>query len=70
MPGNIFSLKEEVPETQEKFIDTDEFCSILDSVGTMHITKNCLKYSLIDIDYVTSNFYIINQTGNTLLIVK
>lgn len=70
MAGNIFSLKKEVPNTQKKFIDTDEFCSILDSVGTIHITKNCLKYSLIDMDYVNSNFYIINQTGNTLLIVK
>ena len=70
MIENIFSLTELVPSAEGKYIDTEEFCSILDSVGTMHITKNCLKYSLIDMDYVKSNFYIISQTGNTLLIVK
>ena len=70
MAENIFSLTELVPDAEDKFIDTDEFCSILDSVGSMHITKNCLKYSLIDMDYVKSNFYIISQTGNTLLITK
>ncbi|MGI9533666.1 MAG: hypothetical protein ACR2NW_01845 [Thermodesulfobacteriota bacterium] len=39
-----------------RLINTGEFCSILDSIGTIHITKNCLKYSLIDIEYVKSRF--------------
>lgn len=67
---NIFPLRLEASKVSDKFINTDEFCTILESVGTMHVTKNCLKYSLIDIDYVRSNFYIISQTGNTLLIAK
>ena len=39
-----------------KFIDTTEFSSIHEDTGTIHFTKNCLKYSLIDIDYMKSRF--------------
>jgi len=53
-----------------RLIKTGEFCSILDSIGTIHITKNCLKYSLIDIDYVKSKFYIVTDNESTLLISK
>ena len=56
--------KDEINE--KRLINTNEFCSILDSLGTIHITKNCLKYSLIDIDYVISKFYVVTQNGNTL----
>ena len=55
---------------EDRFITTIEFCSILDTVGTIHITKNCLKYSLIDIEYVKSKFYAVTDKENTLFISK
>lgn len=63
-------LADEEELNEERLIKTYEFCSILDSLGTIHITKNCLKYSLIDIDYVKSKFYVVTENGNTLLISK
>ena len=65
----IFILKdEEIPE--DRLISSKEFCTILDSLGTIHITKNCLRYSLINIDYVKSKFYIVTENDDTLLISK
>ena len=65
-----FKIVREESDIKEKYIRTGEFCSILDSLGNIHITKNCLKYSLIDIDYVKNRFYIVTEKENTLFISK
>ena len=70
MEAKKLKLVEENKINEGKLIRTNEFCSILDSIGTIHITKNCLKYSLIDIDYVRSRFYIVTERENTFLITK
>ena len=70
MEAKNLKLVEENKINDEKLIRTNEFCRILDSIGTIHITKNCLKYSLIDIDYVRSKFYIVTERENTFLITK
>ena len=70
MEAKNLKLVEGKNKNNEKLINSNEFCSILDSIGSIHITKNCLKYSLIDIDYVRSKFYIVTERENTFLITK
>ena len=70
MENSNIKLVEEDEIKADKLIRTNEFFSILDSIGTIHITKNCLKYSLIDINYVRSKFYIITEKESTLFISK
>ena len=70
MENNNLKLMEKNKFKNDRLINTYEFCSILDSIGTTHITKNCLKYSLIDIDYVKSKFYMVTENENTLFISK
>ena len=70
MEAKNLKLVEDKKKNNEKLINSNEFCSILDSIGSIHITKNCLKYSLIDIDYVRSKFYIVTERENTFLITK
>ena len=54
----------------DRLINSKEFCLILENIGTIHITKNCLRYSLINIDYVKSKFYVVTENEDTLLITK
>lgn len=70
MEAKKLKLVEDNKINNEKLINANEFCSILDSIGTIHITKNCLKYSLVDIDYVRSKFYIVTERENTYFITK
>lgn len=70
MEAKKLKLVEDNKINNEKLINTNEFSSILNFIGTIHITKNCLKYSLVDIDYVRSKFYIVTERENTFLITK